>query len=49
MTTLLADRLSARPHIEIAGEEMAGLLAGWGSGAWYDLALGGVRCFVLRR
>lgn len=48
VTTSLADRLAARRHIGITGEEVAGLLAGWGSGVWYDLAPGGVRCFVLR-
>ncbi|MFE5028248.1 class I SAM-dependent methyltransferase [Streptomyces sp. NPDC056656] len=49
VTTSLADRLSARRHIGITGEEVAGLLEGWGSGVWYDLEPGGVRCFVLRR
>ncbi|WP_406110245.1 class I SAM-dependent methyltransferase [Streptomyces sp. NBC_01003] len=49
VTTSLADRLSARRHIGITGKEVAGLLEGWGSGVWYDLEPGGVRCFVLRR
>ncbi|MFC9497713.1 class I SAM-dependent methyltransferase [Streptomyces sp. NPDC056982] len=48
VTTPLADRLSKRRHIGITGEDVAGLLAGWGSGAWCDLEPGGLRCFVLR-
>ncbi|MEU6663975.1 class I SAM-dependent methyltransferase [Streptomyces sp. NPDC046821] len=49
VTTSLAERLSARRHIGITGEEAAELLEGWGSGLWYDLEPNGVRCFVLCR
>ncbi|WP_326771240.1 class I SAM-dependent methyltransferase [Streptomyces sp. NBC_01445] len=50
VTTPLANRLPAdRAHIALAGQDIGGLLAGWDSGAWYDLEPGGLRCFILQK
>ncbi|MFI9780736.1 class I SAM-dependent methyltransferase [Streptomyces sp. NPDC051956] len=50
VTTPLSDRLPAdRAHITRASQDVGALLAGWDSGAWYDLEPGGLRCFILQR
>nr|WP_246563969.1 class I SAM-dependent methyltransferase [Streptomyces roseirectus] len=49
VTTSLAERLvPERRGIGVSAEEVAEFTEGWGEGAWYDLGVGGVRCFVLR-
>ncbi|MFF4753696.1 class I SAM-dependent methyltransferase [Streptomyces sp. NPDC002514] len=49
VTTPLAERLPReRRHIGLTEEGVGALTGGWGSGCWYDLEPGGLRCFVLR-
>jgi hypothetical protein len=49
VTTPLVERLPPeRANIGLGRGDVGALTDGWGSGCWYDLEPGGIRCFVLR-
>jgi SAM-dependent methyltransferase len=48
VTTPLVERLPRhRADIGLSGGDIAAMTGGWGSGCWYDLEPGGIRCFVM--